>query len=144
MDSSAKFNNEDRSLIIREIEKIQGVKLESIASSKKLYKSNKEQLYLIQGGRELWHGINKQIVEKLGSSEFKTRENVLIIAKKYSTQLDIYVGSLLIFVQNIDKLVKTKSGGLQFHCQQTEDGLFIEEIPNLICNWSFPPLLHPL
>ncbi len=134
MDSLAKFNNEDRELLIQEIEKIQGVKLMPVASSKKLYKSNKEQLYLIQGGKEFWHGINQQIVQQLDQPEYKTKENVLIIAKKYKTQLDIYVGSLLLFVQNLNKLVRTKSGGLQFHCQQTEDGLFIEEIPSLICN----------
>lgn len=134
MNSLAKFNSEDRSLLIQEIEKIQGVTLMPISSFKKLFKSNKNQLYLIQGGKEFWHGINKQIVQQLREPEYQTKENVLIIAKKYKTQLDIYVGSLLMFVQNLDLLVKTKNGGLQFHCQQTEDGLFIEEIPNLICN----------
>ena len=134
MKSLDKFNKEDRSLLIKEIEKIQGVKLEPFSSTKKLYRSNKEQSYLIQGGRELWHGINKQIVQKLSESEFQNKENVLIIAKKYQTQLDIYVGSLRLFAQNLSKLRKTKNSGLQFHCQQTEDGLYIEEIPNLICN----------
>lgn len=28
----------------------------------------------------------------------------------------------------------TKKGGLQFHCNHTEDGLYVEEIPELFCN----------
>lgn len=134
MEKLAKFNNDDRSLLIQEIERIQGVTLSPIGSSKKLYKSNKDQMYLIQGGKEFWHGIGKQIVSQLTMPEWQVRENVLVIAKKYDTQIDLYVGSLLIFIQNLDKLIPTKSGGLQFHCQPTEDGLYIEEIPQLVCN----------
>ena len=80
MNSLAKFNSEDRSLLIQEIEKIQGVTLMPISSFKKLFKSNKNQLYLIQGGKEFWHGINKQIVQQLREPEYQTKENVLIIA----------------------------------------------------------------
>lgn len=134
MDTLTRFSNEDRSLLIQEIERIQGVTLSPVASSKKLYKSNKNLLYLIQGGKEFWHGINNHIVLELKAPEWQSKENVLIIAKKYNTQIDIYVGSLLLFIQNLDKLIPTKAGGLQFHCQPTEDGLFIEEIPQLICN----------
>lgn len=129
-----KFNGEDRNNLIKEIEKIQGVSLTTVGASRKLFKSNKQQLYLIQGGRDFWHGINKSIVEELRKPEYQTNENVFIIAKKYSTQIDIYVGSLLLFAQNLDKLVPTKNGGLQFHCELTEDGIYIVEIPNLICN----------
>ncbi|MGI8495594.1 MAG: hypothetical protein ACR2L1_09830 [Pyrinomonadaceae bacterium] len=38
------------------------------------------------------------------------------------------------FLQNTDKLYKTNKGGFQFHFFHTEDGLYIEEIPELYCN----------
>lgn len=134
MESLQKFNNSDRNLLIQEIEKIQGVELNTLKPSRKLYQSNKGLIYLILGGTGLWHGINKQIVDKLRSIELQNKENVFIVAKKYKTQIDVFVGSLLIFIQNIDKLLKTKDGNLQFHCIQTEDGIYLEEIPQLICN----------
>ena len=134
LNTLTKFNNEDRKLLLQEIERIQGVILSPIASSKKLYKSNTNLLYLIQGGKEFWHGINKQCVSELRTSKWQKKENVLIIAKKYNTQMEVYVGSLLLFIKNLHKLIPTKNGGLQFHCQLTEDGLYIEEIPQLICN----------
>ena len=134
METIGKFNNEDRRLLIQELERIQGVTLEHFSGSQKLYKSSNDHVYLIQGGKEFWHGINKQIVDQLKEPEFQKDNSILVIAKKYHTQLDIYVGSLQLFVRNLDKLIPTKNSGLQFHCQLTEDGLFIEEIPNLICN----------
>ena len=134
MDTIGKFNNEDRRLLIQELERIQGVTLEQFSGSQKLYKSSNGHVYLIQGGKEFWHGINKQIVNQLKEPEFQKDKSILVIAKKYHTQLDIYVGPLQLFVLNLDKLIQTKNLGLQFHCQQTEDGLFIEEIPELICN----------
>lgn len=134
MDTIDKFNNDDRKLIIQELERIQGVTLEQLSDSKKLFKSSNGLLYLIQGGKEFWHGINKQIVCQLGEPDFQTENSILVIAKKYRTQIDMYVGPLQIFAMNLDKLIPTQNGGLQFHCQPTEDGLFIEEIPQLICN----------
>ena len=65
METIGKFNNEDRRLLIQELERIQGVTLEHFSGSQKLYKSSNDHVYLIQGGKEFWHGINKQIVDQL-------------------------------------------------------------------------------
>lgn len=130
----SKFREDDRHLLIQEIERIQSVKLSPVVSSKKLYKSNKGLVYLVHGGRELWHGISPKVVQYLKLPECQQSENVFIVAKKYQTQMDIYVGSLLLFAQNLDKLVPTKNGNLQFHCELTEDGLYLVEVPQLICN----------
>ena len=131
----SKFNETDRDILIKEIEKIQGVSLSPIKPSRKLFKSNKNLTYLISGGTGFWHGINKQVVDILCSTDdIQDKENVFIVAKKYDTQIDVYVGSLFVFVKNLANLRKTNTGGLQFHCIATEDGLYLDEIRELICN----------
>ncbi|MDO9154274.1 MAG: hypothetical protein Q7U47_11355 [Paludibacter sp.] len=134
MAKTAKFVDLDRRILIDEIEKIQGIKLESIKPSRKLFKSSNNLLYLISGGTEDWHGINENIMSQLDILEAEKGEHVFMIAKKYRTQMDICVGSLSVFLNNKDKLIKALKGGFQFHCITTEDGLFIEEIPELYCN----------
>ena len=129
-----KFNDIDRKLVIEELEKIQGVTLEQLKPSRKLYKSSNNLLYLISGGIEDWHGINKNIIDQLSRLTSSDKENVFIVVKKYCTQIDLFVGSLSIFLSQKDKLMKTKSGGLQFHCIHTEDGLYLKEIKDLFCN----------
>lgn len=134
MAKTAKFVDLDRKILIDEIEKIQGIKLESIKPSRKLFKSSNGLLYLISGGTEDWHGINENIMSQLDILEAQKGEHVFMIAKKYRTQMDICVGSLTVFLNNKDKLIKTLKGGFHFHCVPTEDGLFLEEIPELYCN----------
>lgn len=131
----SKFSNTDRELVIKEIEKIQQVSLEKIQPYRKLYKSSNNLIYLIFGGTENWHSINTRIISYLkNDNEIENRENVFVLAKKYNTQIDIYVGSLRLFLMNTEKLRKTKSDNLQFHCVFTEDGLYLEEIQNFECN----------
>lgn len=131
---ATKFVDADRKLLIEEIEKIQGIKLDAIKPSRKLFKASNGLLYLISGGTEDWHGINENIMQQLGELQAQNGENVFMVAKKYRTQMDICVGSLSVFLCNKHKLVKTQKGGFQFHCVLTEDGLYLEEIPELYCN----------
>ncbi len=67
-------------------------------------------LYLISGGTEDWHGINENIMSQLDILEAQKGEHVFMIAKKYRTQMDICVGSLTVFLNNKDKLIKTLKG----------------------------------
>jgi len=125
-----KFTDKDRKLVLEELEKIQKVKLIQ-TKSRKLYIDENGLPFLIFGGREDWHGVTENIMKELKKYN---KEGAFVVAKKYNTRMDINVGSLSIFVLNKDKLIKTRSGDFQFHCILTEDGLFIEEIPDLYCN----------
>ncbi len=126
-----KFTDQDRKLVIDELEKIQNVKLEQVKPSRKLYKDTNGMYYLISGGAEDWHGINANIMQSLKAHN---REGAFAVVKKYKTKMDVCVGSLATFLQNKDKLLTTQKGGFQFHCVLTEDGLYLEEIPELYCN----------
>lgn len=126
-----KFTDQDRKLVINELEKIQNVKLEQVKPSRKLFKDSNGMFYLISGGAEDWHGINANIMQTLSTHN---HEGAFVIVKKYKTRMDICVGSLNTFIQNKEKLVSTQKGSFQFHCVQAEDGLYLEEIPELYCN----------
>jgi len=126
-----KFTNEDRSLVVAELEKIQKSKLEPVKPSRKLFKDEKGMFYLIFGGKNDWHGIRPNLIEQIAQNN---KEGALVIAKKYRTKMDICVGSLLKLMLNKTKLVKTAKGDYQFHVFLTEDGLFLKEIPELYLN----------
>ena len=126
-----KFTDKDRKLVLEELERIQKVKLIPIKSSRKLYIDENGLPFLIFGGREDWHGLTANGMNEL--SNYK-KEGAFVVVKKFNTKMDINVGSLSVFYSNKNKLVKTKSDGFQFHCVTTEDGLYVEEIPDLYCN----------
>lgn len=128
---SIKFTDQDRILVIRELEKIQKTTLEQLKPSRKLYKDSNGLYYLISGGSEDWHGVNAGIIEQLKNYD---KEGAFVTVKKFKTKMDICVGSLSVFIKQKDRLVKTRTGGFQFHNVITEDGSYLLEIPELYCN----------
>jgi hypothetical protein len=126
-----KFTDIDRKLVIEELEKIQKTKLTQVKPSRKLFVDENGVPFLIFGGKEDWHGITENGMNELLSYN---KEGAFVVVKKFKTKLEICVGSLSVFVSNKEKLSMTKSGGFQFHCIITEDGLYVEEIPELYCN----------
>jgi hypothetical protein len=128
---TSKFTDQDRKLVIDELERIQNVQLEQEKPAKKLYRYTNGMLYLISGGTGNWHGINANIMEYLSSYK---KEGAFIVAKRYETKIEICIGSLRAFLQNQDKLLVTQKGNYQFHCVPTENGLYLDEIPGLHCN----------
>ena len=129
--SAEKFTKEDRKLVIEELEKIQQSKLTSINSSRKLFTDEKGMIYFLFGGKGEWHGIRPNAINELKNY---SKEGALVIAKKYKSKIDLCVGSLSVLIKNKKKLVSAKSGDLQFHTVLTEDGMYLEEIPELYLN----------
>ncbi len=78
-----KFTDQDRKLIIEELERIQNVKLEQVKPSRKLYKDANGMFYLISGGAEDWHGINANIMQSLAAHN---QEGEFVVVKKYKTK----------------------------------------------------------
>ena len=126
-----KFTDQDRKMVLEELERIQKVKLHPVKPSRKLYVDENGLLFLICGGREDWHGVTENAMNQLRDHK---KEGAFVVVKKYNSKMEIHVGSLSLFVSNQDKLVKTKNGGFQFHCIKTEDGLYLFQIPDLYCN----------
>ncbi len=125
---SEKFTSEDRKLVIGELERIQKSILNPVNGSKKLFTDERGMLYFVFGGKGNWHGIRPNVMKQI--SEYK-KEGVLVIAKKYESRIEICVGSLSNFISNSRKLPSTSKGDFQFHTIQTEDGVYLLEIPEI-------------
>lgn len=126
-----KFTPVDRKFVTDELAKLQKTTLEPVKSFRKIFRDEKEMIYVVFGGKNDWHGLNGKMIEYLKNYK---REGALVIAKKYRSKIDLCVGSLSMFISNFDRLINTQKGDLQFHCELTEDGLFIKEIPELFLN----------
>jgi hypothetical protein len=128
---SDKFTPDDRKLVIAELEKIQQTTLSSVSSSRKLFVDANGMLYFIFGGTGNWHGISERAILELRKYKI---EGAFVVAKKYSSKIDICVGSLHRLIQNLEKLSPTKQKGVQFHTVIAEDGLFVDEVSGLFLN----------
>lgn len=126
-----KFTSEDRKLVISELEKIQQSRLTPIKSSKKLFTDDKGMVYFIFGGKNDWHGITPNAMIEL--SQYN-QEGAFVVVKKYKSRMDLCVGSLITFLSNKSKLLNTQKGDFQFHTVLTEDGMYLNEIPELYLN----------
>jgi hypothetical protein len=109
---AGKFTDTDRGLVLRELEHIQKTKLVQVKPSRKLFVDGNGLPFLIFGGKEYWHGITANGLKDLDKCK---KEGALVIVKKFNTRLDINVGSLSVFLSNLDRLQKTKTGNIQFH-----------------------------
>jgi len=126
-----KFTDKDRDLVLRELERIQKVKLIPVKSTKKFFVDENGLPFLIFGGKDDWHGLSANGMKELGNYQ---KEGAFVVVKKFRTKMEINIGSLSVFYSNRSKLLLTSKGSFQFHCVITEDGLYIEEIPDLYCN----------
>ncbi|MDR0521104.1 MAG: hypothetical protein LBH00_04525 [Planctomycetaceae bacterium] len=124
-----KFTDKDRALVLKELERIQKTKL--IKKTRKLFIDENGLPYLIAGGSADWHGMTQKGIADLDNYK---REGAFVLVKKFKTKMEINVGSLSVFVTNIHKLRRNSTGNYQFHCLAVEDGVVLEEIPELYCN----------
>ncbi len=123
-----KFTDTDRALIIKELERIQKARLVPLKPSRKFFKDEAGKHYCIFGGRADWHGITKGVMAQL---EQNPQSTVLVIAKKYSSRMDVCVTTAEKLVERKSRLPKTVAQGYQFHTILEEDGLHIKEIPEI-------------
>lgn len=128
---TGKFTSQDRQLVIDELERIQQSKLTSVNASKKLFVDKNGMLYLLFGGKGDWHGVRLSAIEELKKHD---KEGAFVIAKKYNSKIDLCIGPLSVLTKNLDRLVNTLKGDLQFHTTLTEEGMFLFQIPELFLN----------
>ncbi|GHT67492.1 hypothetical protein FACS189452_05330 [Bacteroidia bacterium] len=133
-----KFTDKDRTLVLEELERIQKCKLTQVKPSRKLYTDENGMPFLIFGGGGDWHGITEKGMNEVSNyvRECK-REGAFVVVKKYNSKMVINVGNLSVFLLNKHRLQRTNSNSYQFHCILSDEGLYLLEIPDLVCNnWS--------
>jgi len=129
--ANEKFTTEDRKVVVAELEAIQKTKLMPVNSSRRLFTDERGMLYLFFGGTGDWHGMRPNTVNELRNYN---KEGALIIAKKYRSKIDICVGPLSLLIRNLNKFLANQKGDLHFHTALTEDGMYVEEAPDLRLN----------
>ncbi|MDR0612457.1 MAG: hypothetical protein LBG45_03050 [Dysgonamonadaceae bacterium] len=131
-----KFTNKDRQLVLEELGRIQKSNLSQVKQSRRLYTDENGKPFLIFGGSGDWHGLTEKGMNEIIEYISKTnQEGVFVVVKKYRSKLVINVGTLSIFLANKNKLQRTKNGYYQFHCILIDDGIYLLELPELICNY---------
>jgi hypothetical protein len=123
-----KFTNQDRKLVLKELEKIQRTSLLSTPNSRKLFSDKNGKFYCIFGGTGDWHGISESLMNQL---EAHSSTTLLVVAKKYSTRIDLCVSTAEKMVKNKAKMPRTQTNGYQFHLVAEEDGFHVTEIPRV-------------
>lgn len=121
---AAKFNERDRKEVVFIVEKYFGIKLSTIRG-KKFFQDQYGRPFWILGGSEDWHGIPSSMFSEKFAAQPK---GYLIVAKKYQTKYEVYVGDLDIFLKNKDKLHNTINSYLHFNVVIKNDLLCVKEI----------------
>lgn len=123
-----KFDEHDRKKVIAAVEKEFAIKLSPVGSRKKYLQDEVGKTYWIFGGYEDWHGIPPDMME---AEEKRTGEGVLIVAKRYKNNIDIFAGDLRQLIDHKRDLSKTVKGDYQFNIRIRGDRLFIKEVTGL-------------
>lgn len=125
---SPKFDEQDRSKVISEIEEYFNTRLSRVGSRRKYLKDENGKSYWVFGGYEDWHGIPQDMFEE---ETRRATEGVLVVAKRFRNRIDIYSGPLQPIIDSRDTLSHTQTGDYQFNIYIRSNHLFIKEVAGL-------------
>lgn len=106
--SQRKFDEYDRNEVVKEIQKILGIKLFPIGNYRKFFRGSDQKHYCIVGGYGDWHGLNKEFLMPLSSEE---KDRILVIARMMRLRIELYAGSMNELIKNKNLLARTKNTG---------------------------------
>jgi hypothetical protein len=126
--NSRKFDEHDRKKVISEVEDHFAIHLSPVGSRRKFLEDEEGKTYWVLGGYDDWHGIPLEMMEE---EDRRSTNGVLVVAKRYKTQIDIYFGPLQPLIRNKDMLSHTENGDFQFNINLHGNHLFIKEVKGL-------------
>jgi len=124
-----KFDEDDRKRVIAAIENHLGVTLRPIGSRRKYLRDENGRRYLVLGGYDHWHGIPRSIFR---DEEATPGDTLLVIAKRYRDDIDIYVGPFQPLLKNKARLPTTVNDQYVFNLRPVTQGFLIKEVPSLV------------
>ena len=122
------FDETDREKVISEIEKIFKVKLTRSGQRRKSLSDQNRKSYWVLGGYDNWHGIPPDM---MAEEKKRSTNGILVVAKRYTTRIDIFTGSLQKLVDNENFLSHTQNGDFQFNIDIRGDHLSVKEVDGL-------------
>ena len=129
--SSLKFNNQDRKVVIEEVQRVRDEQLNPVSPYSKLVRSKDRKYYCVVGGTGLWHGITESIFDEI---ERAARQSFLVIALKKDRHYEIYIGHFSPLENNRSSLSYSKRGVYQFHVEEQGNKACIREVDDYCLN----------
>jgi hypothetical protein len=123
-----KFGEDDRGRVIAAVEDHYRVTLKPIGSRRKYLRDENGRRYLVLGGYEHWHGIPCSIFD---AEERDPGDTLLVIAKRYRDDIDIYAGPFNPLLKNKSRLPTTVNDQYVFNLRPVTRGFVIKEVPSL-------------
>jgi hypothetical protein len=123
-----KFDESDRKKVIAEVEEHFGVKLTPVGRHRRFLRDASDKAYWVLGGYDEWHGIPSEVIAE---EQRRSSNGVLVVAKRHRTSIDVFAGSLQLFIANSHDLSHARAGDYQFHVTIRGSVMSINEIPSL-------------
>jgi len=134
----SRFDEQDRGLIIREIQGRRGNHLNKVGRYSKLLRDGSGTYYCVLGGKEDYFGIGEGIIEEI---QEEALESHLIIGVKMKNRIEVYSDEFGLLIESLEDLIYTNRGDYQFHTNRREGRLCIREIEGWCLSLSFEILL---
>jgi hypothetical protein len=123
--ASSKFNEQDRKIIIKEIERIRDESLSRVGRFRKLLRSKGRKYYCIVGGKGNWHGITDSIFERI---DREAHQSFLVVVLKKAGYYKIYMGRFAPMKNNSSELLHSEQDVYQFHVDEDGDRICVREV----------------
>ena len=123
-----KFDENDRYMVIKKLQDTLHVSLSPIRNYRKYLKDENGNRYCVLGGYDTWHGIPGLIIDERTIANVK---RYLVIAVKFKSKMDLYMGLMDPLIENKHKLTKTKEGEYHFDINTRNDALYINQLPGI-------------
>ena len=124
-----KFDEIDRTKVIAEISDHLGIRLTPVRKYKRFLEDEQGRPYWVLGGYDEWHGITAKMLEE---TKNRPEGGVLVIAKRYKTKIEIFVGSLQPMLDQSSRLSHPQSGDYQFNVAIRANLMTIKEVEGLV------------
>ena len=123
-----KFNENDRSIAISQVESHFAVKLSPVGRQHKVLQDMFGRIYWVLGGYQEWHGVSHAM---LNEATIHKAEDVLVIAKRRQTEIESFYGPLEPLLTNSNALSHTETGDYQFNILISGSVLSIAQLPGV-------------
>lgn len=130
----SRFDEQDRRLIIREIQKRHDNHLTNVGRYRKLLKADSGTYYCVLGGQEDYFGISEGIVEEIREEALQA---YLIVGAKMKDRIEVYSDEFEPVIESLEDLIYTSKGDYQFHTSRREGRICIREVEKWCLELSF-------
>jgi len=127
MGKMPKFNETDRTAVIRVVEAELGIRLKPVGQRKKWLRDDQGRTFWVLGGTDDWHGIPEDMMD---AEAVRHTSGSLVVARLSRGSLQIFIGALGPIVKGRAKLSRARrtSGDYQFTVRTRANRMYISHV----------------